>query len=196
MIRERLLAAGFHRSTVARVLPPEAKSNPRGDSSKMLLNQNQNQIQTLSVENYQSEDLDKYPRQFLIKIIRYLEKKQTIKAGVHEIKAVEKEHDYPTKQILTQPTSIKNYYSPQLDANSPEQVCINPAIEILKKKQQPITFEDLIKECCQQNSQIAQFIGDKYLTKTNVKLRPILSTLLEHSNVKRVNQKTIVLSYI
>ena len=91
--------------------------------------------------------------------------------------------------------SNKQDYSPQLDANSPRQQTTNECLTILQAAKS-LTFEDLVRQACQQNPHIATYIGDKYLTKTNVKLRPVLQKLLENSNVKRVNHKPIVLSYI
>lgn len=205
MIRERLLAAGFHRNTVARVLPREAKHmekvRSRSASSTSTFGTKMLPNTTLSPENYQTEALEYYPKSFLIQIIHYLEQKQVVKQVVHEVKeiknVIEHKNDIRTDanfDVSTKLTS-KAYYSPQLDANSPRQICVNECLSILQEKQS-LTFEDLIKQACQQNPQIAAYIGDKYLMKHNVKLRPIIQQLLDHDKVKRVNQKPIILSYV
>src|SRR5689334_13954005 len=89
MIRQRLLRAGFHRSTVSRVLPPEAKhmeragTDQQGEGPRRIL-----QRQPISPGDYQSEDLLKYNKQFLIEVIRYLEEKYVIRQQKQTIKHV------------------------------------------------------------------------------------------------------------
>ena len=83
LIRKELLAAGYHRNTAARVLPPEAKALPRGSTSTST-STSTNTVSNILVQNpsllqpadYQTEDLPKYTKQFLIQVIHYLEKRQ------------------------------------------------------------------------------------------------------------------------
>ena len=88
-IRAKLLQAGFHRSTVARYLPPEAKhmENSFTDSVKDSETGTRRILQRpTEPADYQSEDLQKYSKQFLIEIIRYLEQKHTIKHIAKQVK--------------------------------------------------------------------------------------------------------------
>ena len=197
-IRAALLKAGYSRMTTSRLLPTEAKSKPRGDCNILLQNQNQTQAHMqLSPENYQTEALEYYPKAFLIQIIHYLEEKQqqkqVVKQVVHEIKAIDKMNNNYSNVVSNSPS--KAYYSPQLANDSPRQITVNECIAILQDTKSMV-FEDLIKQACQRKPEIAAYIGNKYLMKHNVKLRPIIQQLLDHSNVKRVNQKPIILSYL
>lgn len=95
MIRKGLLAAGLHRSTIARYLPEGAKAKPRGRqvtpaqvanqfSSKMRQNDDNNNlldkiekvdkpvVLQLIPEDYKITLLDQYEKDYLIKIIKYL----------------------------------------------------------------------------------------------------------------------------
>lgn len=213
LIRAALLQAGYDRRTTSRLLPKDAKALPRGLShghgdlrDKMSQNSGLTQTQLLP-ENYQTEALEYYPKAFLIQIIHYLEEKQqkqVVKSVVHEIKAIDKVNSNRSGSVKLLNTNVvsnlpsshsKAYYSPQLASDSPRQVTINECLTILQDTKSMV-FEDLIKQACQQNPQIAAYIGDKYLMKHNVKLRPIIQQLLGHGNVKRTNQKPIVLSWI
>jgi hypothetical protein len=95
MIRKSLLAAGLHRSTIARYLPDGAKAKPRGRqvtpaqvanqfSSKMRLNgddsnllneierANKPVVLQLIPEDYKITLLEQYEKDHLIKIVKYL----------------------------------------------------------------------------------------------------------------------------
>ena len=80
-------------------------------------------------------------------------------------------------------------------SDSPRHTTVNECVSILQEKQS-LTFEDLLKEACQRNQQIAAYLVTNYLTKTNIKLRPILAQLLTHSNIRRTGQKPIMLSWL
>jgi hypothetical protein len=95
MIRKALLAAGLHRSTIARYLPEGAKAKPRGRqvtpaqianqfSSKMRQDDDNNNlldkvekvdksvVLQLVPEDYKITLLEQYEKDYLIKIVKYL----------------------------------------------------------------------------------------------------------------------------
>jgi|SRR4051812_30946949 hypothetical protein len=95
MIRKALLAAGLHRSTIARYLPEGAKAKPRGwqvtpaqianqFSSKMRQDDDNNNlldkvekvdksvVLQLVPEDYKITLLEQYEKDYLIKIVKYL----------------------------------------------------------------------------------------------------------------------------
>ena len=102
MIKQEMLANNYSIRSVQRYLPAAAKRSggydidvdDGGNGSKRNDNLSfQKQIQNQTqVSNYDSENLSKYSKQFLIEIIRYLEsnqnqkQKQTIKNVTHEVK--------------------------------------------------------------------------------------------------------------
>lgn len=193
MIRQRLLKAGFSSRTVRRYLPQEAKQQQQVHSKKVAKMSTYHQELELKPEQYDTQALESYDKSFLIQIIRYLEQKQTVKEVAHEVKQI----TATTRPVIIKPVQdqqAKNYYSPQLDANSPRQVCVNQCLTILQEKQS-LTFEDLIKQACQQSKQAAAYIGNNYLTKHNYKLRPILQQLLDHGSISRTGQHPVVLSW-
>lgn len=59
-----------------------------------------------------------------------------------------------------------------------------------------MVFEELVKEASERNPIVAAYLEGNYQLKHSYKLRPVLSQLLEHSNIKRTNHKPTILTYI
>jgi len=101
--------------------------------------------------------------------------------------------DYSQWLSLSKEGNPQRRSSPSSD--SPRHTTVNECLTILREKQS-LTFEALVREACQRNQEVSSYIGTNYLTKTNIKLRPVLAQLLEHSNVKRTGHKPVILTYI
>lgn len=98
MIRQELANNQFSDRSIRRYLPAEAKmqSKVRGTNLRIVLTAN------IKPADYQSQDLPKYTKQFLIEVIRYLEEKyvikhqkQAIKQVVKQVKAAEPKQSKP-----------------------------------------------------------------------------------------------------
>ena len=69
-------------------------------------------------------------------------------------------------------------------------------VKILKETKSPIFLEELVITACKRNEQLKQYLGDEIKLRKNWKLRPILDMLLNHTCIKQVQQKPIVLEWI
>jgi hypothetical protein len=88
------------------------------------------------------------------------------------------------EQIVTLPTS-------------PREVAYNECINILKEsKSTAISFEELVKSACERNEHIKSYLGSKFKLQDNIKLRPLLDMVVNHSRVKQVKDKPVVLKWI
>jgi hypothetical protein len=83
------------------------------------------------------------------------------------------------EQIVTLPTS-------------PREVAYNECINILKEsKSTAISFEELVKSACERNEHIKSYLGSKFKLQDNIKLRPLLDMVVNHS---RARTKTFIKS--
>jgi replicative DNA helicase Mcm len=80
--------------------------------------------------------------------------------------------------------------------SSPRDITYERCLRILKDSDLPITFEELIKQACDSDTMIKRYIGKSLKLSDNFKLRPIQEKLGQHSRVKIVQMKPLVLQYI
>lgn len=86
-------------------------------------------------------------------------------------------------------------------SQSPRELAYNECVSILERMKGfgGITLEDLFKKICENNEQLANYFGynEKPLKiKNNRKLRDVYERLLNHSNIKKVQEKPIVLQWL
>jgi replicative DNA helicase Mcm len=86
-------------------------------------------------------------------------------------------------------------------SQSPRDLAYNECVSILEqiKEFAGITLEDLFKKVCENNEQLAKYFeyDDKSLKiKNNRKVRDVYEQLLNHSNIKKVQEKPIVLQWL
>ncbi len=80
---------------------------------------------------------------------------------------------------------------------SPREVAYDVCINILRESDSTaISFEELVKCACERNEQVKSYIGGKFKLQDNFKLRPLLDMLVNHSCIKQVKDKPIVLKWI
>ena len=94
-----------------------------------------------------------------------------------------------------------NFILQQLDMmvslpSNPRDVAYEECLSIIRESRFPISFEEVVKCACKRNPQVGRYLGLYHKLRDNQKLRPILDMLLNHSHVKMVQMKPVVLEYI
>jgi MoxR-like ATPase len=81
---------------------------------------------------------------------------------------------------------------------SPKDITYRAFFYILKNTKTGISVTQLCKTACEENKQIAEYLGDKFDMEHNHKIKPIIDMLLNYhgKNIKVVNMKPMVLQYI
>jgi DNA replicative helicase MCM subunit Mcm2 (Cdc46/Mcm family) len=84
-----------------------------------------------------------------------------------------------------------------LPAN-PRDIAYNECLNVLMESAFPMSFEEVIETVCRANQHISRYLGLKNKSKlrNNIKLRSILDMLQQHSRVKIVQMKPVVLQYM
>jgi DNA replicative helicase MCM subunit Mcm2 (Cdc46/Mcm family) len=77
----------------------------------------------------------------------------------------------------------------------PRETAYNAFLEILQHTQASITLEELCKIACR-DEQIADYLGTTWTVSQNKKLRSILKMLVNHSHIKVIGSKPIILKWI
>jgi DNA replicative helicase MCM subunit Mcm2 (Cdc46/Mcm family) len=86
--------------------------------------------------------------------------------------------------------------------SNPRDIVYNECLNVLMDSALPISFEELIDTVCKDNQHISRYLGlknknkNKNKLRNNIKLRSILDMLQNHSRVKIVNIKPVVLQYM
>jgi replicative DNA helicase Mcm len=82
--------------------------------------------------------------------------------------------------------------------SSPRNITFDECIITLKCIKGPITLEELLKEICQNNQYVKNYLcfsnGNLRLSN-NMKVRSVYEMLLNHSNVRRIQEKPVVLQW-
>jgi replicative DNA helicase Mcm len=79
---------------------------------------------------------------------------------------------------------------------NPRDVVFEECLEILMVSKAAISYEELVKSACERNKQVERYIGSSFKLENNIKLRSVLDMLRNHSRVKEVKMKPVVLEYI
>ena len=79
---------------------------------------------------------------------------------------------------------------------NPKDVTCSECIDVLKQSRVAISFEDLLSKVCQKNEQIKSYLGNDLRTRKNWKIRALHKMLLNHTSIKQVQEKPIVLQWI
>jgi DNA replicative helicase MCM subunit Mcm2 (Cdc46/Mcm family) len=80
--------------------------------------------------------------------------------------------------------------------SSPKDTAYEECLKVLMNSAFPIAFEEVIKTVCEVNPHVHVYIGRSFVLGDNKKLRVVLDMLRNHSRVKEVQNKPIVLQYI
>ena len=79
---------------------------------------------------------------------------------------------------------------------NPRETAYNECLNVLMESPYPLADEEMYRTACERNAQVALYIGKSFKLENNKKLRPILDMLQNHSRVKIVQMKPIVLQYM
>jgi replicative DNA helicase Mcm len=83
--------------------------------------------------------------------------------------------------------------------SNPRDVTFNECLKILRETQVAITLEELLKQACHNNHYIERYIcfGNKPLRlRDNIKVRRVYDMLLNHTDVRRVQEKPVILQWL
>jgi replicative DNA helicase Mcm len=80
--------------------------------------------------------------------------------------------------------------------SNPRDAVYEECLGILMKSRFAISFEELVKSACERNKQVERYIGSSFKLEENKKLRLILDMLRNHSRIREVKMKPVVLEYI
>lgn len=81
---------------------------------------------------------------------------------------------------------------------NPRDLTFNECLEILKNSRTYFTLEELVKQACHNNQYIERYVcfGNKPLRlRDNIKVRGVYEMLLNHPNIRRVQEKPVVLQW-
>jgi hypothetical protein len=79
---------------------------------------------------------------------------------------------------------------------NPRDTAYNECLNVLIESAYPLVDEEMFKIACVRNPQVGRYIGKVFKLEHNKKLRPILEMLQQHSRIKIVQMKPIVLQYM
>jgi replicative DNA helicase Mcm len=94
-----------------------------------------------------------------------------------------------------------NFILQQLDMvvaspSNPRDVVYEECLGILIESRFAISFEELVKSACERNKQVERYIGSSFKIADNRKLRSVLDMLRNHSRIREIQIKPVVLEYI
>ena len=79
---------------------------------------------------------------------------------------------------------------------NPRDLAYNECLNILMESAYALTIEEIFRTACERNAQVARYLGNLYRLEHNIRLRPVLEMLKNHSRIKIVQMKPIVLQYM
>jgi DNA replicative helicase MCM subunit Mcm2 (Cdc46/Mcm family) len=79
---------------------------------------------------------------------------------------------------------------------NPRDYTFTESLYKLEATQAPITFKELVDKACNTDEYISSYVGPNHDLEHNGKLTPILDMLLNHSQVRKIGLKPIVLQWI
>jgi replicative DNA helicase Mcm len=80
--------------------------------------------------------------------------------------------------------------------SNPREIAFNECVNILKDSRFAISFEELVRTACERNEHVRRYLNAKFKLQDNIKLRPLLDMLLNHSSLKMIQHKPMVLQWI
>jgi DNA replicative helicase MCM subunit Mcm2 (Cdc46/Mcm family) len=78
---------------------------------------------------------------------------------------------------------------------NPRHTVFNECLNILEESHRPFAFDQLISTVCTRNEYAQAYVGTKHKLQNNKKLRAIADMVLNHSLVKCIKQKPLVLQW-
>ena len=81
-------------------------------------------------------------------------------------------------------------------STNPRDVAYEECLSILRENKWPVSFEEIVKTICEKNQQVRHYIGHSFELSQNKKLRHVCDMLENHSKIKTVQNKPLVLMYM
>jgi replicative DNA helicase Mcm len=79
--------------------------------------------------------------------------------------------------------------------SDPRTVAFNECLNVLENYRNPIPYVELVRFASRKNEYVGLYIGNKYRLQENKKLRSIADMLLNHSSVRCIKQKPLLLQW-
>jgi hypothetical protein len=79
---------------------------------------------------------------------------------------------------------------------NPRDIAFNECVNILKDSRFAISFEELVRTASNRNEHVRRYLNGKFKLQDNIKLRPLPQMLLNHSSLKMIQHKPMVLQWI
>jgi DNA replicative helicase MCM subunit Mcm2 (Cdc46/Mcm family) len=79
---------------------------------------------------------------------------------------------------------------------NPRDTAYNECLNVLMESAYALSIEEIFKTACERNAQVARYLGNLYKLERNIRLRPVLEMLKNHSRIKIVQMKPMLLQYI
>src|SRR4029453_5901771 len=95
-------------------------------------------------------------------------------------------------------TMLLDYQEVTRSPENPRDITYDACIKALKENHYAMTFDELIKEVCEKNDHIARYLGfghKSLQTAFNRKVRNVRDLLIKNPNIKRTNERPIVLEW-
>ena len=80
--------------------------------------------------------------------------------------------------------------------SNPRDITVQSFYHILKQTDIGFSINELCKTASEENKQIAEYIGNKWSLQNNHKLKSVIDILINRQDIKRIQQKPLVLKYI
>jgi replicative DNA helicase Mcm len=80
--------------------------------------------------------------------------------------------------------------------SNPRDIAYNECVNILKDSRFAISFEEIVKTACNRNEHVKRYLNGKFKLQDNIRLRPLPDMLLNHSSIKMIQHKPMVLQWI
>ena len=80
--------------------------------------------------------------------------------------------------------------------SNPRDITVKSFFNILKQTDIGFSISELCKTACEENKQISEYLGNKWTLQNNHKLKSVIDILINRQDIKRIQQKPLVLKYI
>ena len=106
-------------------------------------------------------------------------------------------NDEIANQVMDSLRLIYVQYGKVIERTSnPRDITVQSFYHILKQTDIGFSINELCKTASEENKQIAEYIGNKWNLQNNHKLKSVIDILKNRQDIKRIQQKPLVLKYI
>jgi DNA replicative helicase MCM subunit Mcm2 (Cdc46/Mcm family) len=80
--------------------------------------------------------------------------------------------------------------------SNPREIAAQSFFNILKQTGTGFSINEICKTACEENRQVAEYLGNKWSLQNNHKLKSVVDILINRQDIKIIQQKPLVLQYI